>query len=186
MSQFLTLAKKRRSIQPVMFDDVEISKEDILKILEAAHWAPSHKKIFPWRFIVFGGDAKEDLAEFVKSNYQKLAAPEKFSEMKQKKFGKKIMQSSHIIALISKESGELPAWEDLAATSSAIQNLWLAATDMGYGGYWSSPSFVCKEKKFFDCTENESCLGLFYLGKPKDGLQLPASRPDLMDYVSFR
>jgi len=54
----LDLIKKRRSIFPAQYTDREIAKSDIEKILEAANWAPTHKKTEPWRFRVFRGNAK--------------------------------------------------------------------------------------------------------------------------------
>src|SRR5512137_1062460 len=48
--QFLALARARRSIRK--FLDRAVSKEDLLRILEAARWAPSNHNRQPWRFSV--------------------------------------------------------------------------------------------------------------------------------------
>lgn len=43
----------RRSVFQASFTEEEVSKEDILSILEAANAAPTHKRTQPWRFVIF-------------------------------------------------------------------------------------------------------------------------------------
>jgi nitroreductase len=47
---FLTLARSRRSIRK--FSERDVSREEILRVLEAGRWAPSNHNRQPWRFIV--------------------------------------------------------------------------------------------------------------------------------------
>ena len=44
------------------------------------------------------------------------------------------------------------------------KNLWLTATEMGLGGYWSTPAYVDQIGGFVSMEEGETCLGLLYLG----------------------
>ena len=62
------------------------------------------------------------------------------------------------------EKESVPEWEEIAATAMAVQNLWLTATEMGLGGYWSTPAYVDQIGNFISMEEGETCLGLFYLG----------------------
>ena len=59
----------------------------------------------------------------------------------------------------------IPEWEEIAATSIAVQNMWLSCTSRDIGCYWSSPSYAKNLKKFLGLNKNEKCLGFFYLGK---------------------
>ena len=68
------LIKERRSIFPPQFIDKPISKETIEKILEAANWAPTHKKTEPWRFKVLMGEKKQELGAFLSNIYQEVDA----------------------------------------------------------------------------------------------------------------
>src|SRR5690606_41803596 len=61
--------KKRRSVFPVQYTDAPIAKADIVKKLEAANCAPTHKKTEPWRFKVLQGEAKEKLGLFLSLKY---------------------------------------------------------------------------------------------------------------------
>ena len=65
----------------------------------------------------------------------------------------------------------IPEWEEIAATSMAVQNIWLSCVDSHVGGYWSSPKYIHQLHEFLSLKNNERCLGLFYIGvhdsKPK-------------------
>ena len=58
---FLELAKNRRSIRAYRKDPVP--GEKIVKLLEAARWAPSGANIQPWDFYVVTGSKREGLVE---------------------------------------------------------------------------------------------------------------------------
>ncbi len=66
------LIKNRRSIFPVQYNDKPIAKEAIVQLLEAANWAPTHKKTEPWRFKVMQGKSKEDLGIFLSTKYKEV------------------------------------------------------------------------------------------------------------------
>jgi nitroreductase len=58
----------------------------------------------------------------------------------------------------------IPDWEEVAATAMAVQNMWLACTEMEIGAYWSSPGIIKYMDEFFDMKDGERCLGFFYMG----------------------
>ena len=95
--EILRVIKSRRSVMPQQFNEKVIEKEQLDKILDAANWAPTHKKTEPWRFKVFSGVSKEDLGIFLASKYKETA--ENFSNFKYKKIISKFNQSSVVIAI---------------------------------------------------------------------------------------
>ncbi len=177
--------KERRSIFPNQFTGEVIPDAKITELLELAHWAPSHRKTFPWRFHVIGGEAKIAFAEFLANTYKNTAA--KFSEFKYNKLKKKVLNSSHIVVINMQPDPEkrVPEWEELAATAMAVQNLWLGATAKGLGGYWSSPSLIDKIPSYLKTADSERCLGLFYLGVPGEAELVKRERPELINYVKW-
>ena len=76
------LIKKRRSVFPDQYVDKTIAKADIEKILEAANWAPTHRKTEPWRFKVLQGNSKEALGTFLATRYQETEAKPKKIKVK--------------------------------------------------------------------------------------------------------
>ena len=161
------LIRARRAIYPRSFTGVPVTDEEIWALLEDANWAPTHKKTEPWRFKVFRGDARKRLAEYLADHYKASTPSDLYSDLKYEKIGAKPMQSSCVIAICMQRDPDerLPEWEELAAVSCAVQNLWLSGTARGIGMYWSSPSAIIKAREFLGLASGERCLGLLYLGK---------------------
>ena len=92
---------------------------------------------------------------------------ENFSKFRHDKIKEKLTKSSVVIAICMqrdlKES--LPEWEELASVSMAVQNMWLMASNLGIGSYWSSPSLMNYLGEHISLLEGEKCLGFFYMGK---------------------
>lgn len=158
------LIKKRRSVFPVQYNSSPISKTEIEKILEAANWAPTHRKTEPWRFKVLLGESKERLGQFLSKKYQETEARPK--QIKIKKLLENPKRAGAVIAIcIQRDPKEsLPEWEEIAATAMAVQNMWLCCTEMGIGCYWSSPALIQYMGEFLELNTGEKCLGFFYMG----------------------
>lgn len=177
----------RRSVFPQFFQDKEIPADILHQILENANWAPSHRHTEPWRFVVFQGEGKKALADQVIERYRLGVPADKQDEKKVAKTRKKIDQSGAVIGIVMHRDPEarVPEWEEIAATSMAVQNLWLSLEQHGLGGYWSSPGFLTKEYALMPWTaENERCLGLFYLGY-HEAPDLPRKRGELDKKIEF-
>ena len=158
------LIKTRRSIFPDSYTQQEITPETLLRILECANTAPSHKLTQPWRFTVFRNKGLVRLADKLGSLYRENTPADRFLQKKYEATRNKVLQSGTVIAINIHYSGEIPEWEELAAVACAVQNLWLAAAAEGIGGYWSSPGTIKQMDKFLELSDNEACLGFFYMG----------------------
>lgn len=178
------LIKKRRSIFPVQYNNTPIAKADMQKILEAANWAPSHKKTEPWRFKVLQGDKRAELGEFLSNTY--IDITEKPKQIKSKKLIENPKKAAAIIAICMQRDPleSVPEWEEVAAVSMAVQNMWLTCTEMGIGSYWSSPGLIQYMGEFFNLKEGEKCLGFFYMGY-FDGKYPEAVRKPIDDKVEW-
>ena len=160
----LDLIKKRRSVFPVQYNGKSISRTEIETVLEAANWAPNHKKTEPWRFKVVTGEGLKRLGDFMAEVYQ--ATEEEPKQIKIKKLRENPRKASAVIVICMQrdEQERIPEWEEVAATAMAVQNMWLCCTEKGIGSYWSSPGIISKMDQFFDMPPGERCLGLFYMG----------------------
>jgi len=164
------LIRTRRSIYPKAYNDQEITNDEIRHVLENANWAPTHKKTEPWRFRVLRGNALIRLGEFLAGDYKSKTPDELFSEVKYEKMRTKTTRASCVIAIYMQRDPDerLREWEEIAAVSAAVQNMWLTCTAMRIGAYWSTPSAFIDTKDFLDVFPGERCLGLFYMGKCDD------------------
>lgn len=158
------LIRKRRSVFPAQYSDKPIAKKDIERILEAANWAPTHRKTEPWRFKVLQGESKEKLGLFLSLKYMETESKPK--ELKVKKLIENPKKAGAMIAIcMQRDPNEsVPEWEEVAATAMAVQNMWLCCAEMGIGCYWSSPGLIKHMNEFFALNEGEKCLGFLYMG----------------------
>lgn len=171
------LIKRRRSVFPPQYNDKPIAEEDIRHILEAANWAPTHKKTEPWRFKVLRGESKDKLGLFLSLKYMETDPRPK--QLKTKNFIENPKRSAAVICIcMQRDPAEsLPVWEEVAATAMAVQNMWLCCTEMGIGCYWSSPGLIRYMGEFLELNEGEECLGFFYMGYYDKALPEISRRP---------
>ncbi|WGK66202.1 nitroreductase family protein [Croceiramulus getboli] len=180
------LIRSRRSIFPDQYVDRPVAKEDIEMMLEAANWAPTHRKTEPWRFKVVQKQGLVQLGEFLCNKYKETTPKDKFSEFKHKKMLQNPQKAGAVILICMQrdEKERLPEWEEIAATAMAVQNMWLTATELGLGAYWSSPGLIQYMHEFVDLAPGERCLGLFYVGH-YEGEHPEGQRQDIAEKVEW-
>lgn len=158
------IIEKRRAVFPDQYEEEAVSEETIKEILEAANWAPTHKRTEPWRFKVMLNESKNALGDFLAKKYQETTTS--FSNFKYQKIQRKFQQSACVIVICMQPDlkAGLPEWEEVAATAMAVQNMWLRATELGIGSYWSTPTNMIFFNEFLPLEKGEKCLGFFYMG----------------------
>lgn len=169
---------------PNLYSDEPISQEELDAILESANWAPNHKHTEPWRFKVIEGAAKERFGEFLVAKYKENTEADKQSERKINVMREKCTKSDKIVLIFLKKSGLAPEWEELAAVSMAVQNMWLMCTAMGIGSYWGTPGAIHKMRDFIDFEEDMDCKGVFFMGKRGIDL-MPGNRKPMEQKVEY-
>jgi nitroreductase len=134
------------------------------KLLDAAVRAPSHHLTQPWRFIVLTGPALKELGDV----WAKAAERE----------GKdgdsvrdKPLRAPVIITFVGRPHGDNPRVvevEEYHAIGAAIQNILLAAHDMGFGAMIrTGPAAALPEVlNYLGVEESEYVAGFIYIGVP--------------------
>ncbi len=169
--------KNRRSIFPKSYLQEPIENEVLLRLLECANQAPTHKLTEPWRFKIFKGAGLKRLADEMVSEYKEITPTESFLQKKSDSIREKVMQSGAVLAICMQVSGKVPEWEELASVACSVQNIWLAASAMGIGAYWSTPALIHNLNAFLELKENEKCIGLFYMGYHHEKTELGNRTP---------
>ncbi len=171
MSNFELIKKiieERRNINPADFNDKKISDDDINSILSLANWAPTHGRTEPWRILVLAGNACANFGKTHADLYKENTPEEKFLQDTYIKFENQGIKSSHVLIVYSKrgKNPNIPEWEELAATSAAVQNMLLGAEALGIAAFWSTGGQITKPslKKYFELTDEENIIGVIYLG----------------------
>lgn len=165
LEEIKKVIQERRSLYQRDFSGELIEKEILETLLECANAAPQHKRTQPWRFTVFAGEGRKKLAEGLAEAYEKNTPAEKLLEKTRDALYSKPLESGAVISVQVAYSGAVPAWEEVAATACAVQNILIAASASGLGGYWGTPGIIKNMQDFLGLNENEESLGFIYLGK---------------------
>jgi nitroreductase len=174
MSQYtelLEVIKSRRSIGRVKED--RVPRQLIENILEAGIWAPSHYQTEPWKFFVLEGAARAQLGEVLGEIYRIGLQKQELTAEEQRKYelqNRKPLRAPVIIAVaaVPSDKPQVTLREELAAVSSAVQNMLLAAEALGLGAIWRTgePTYHPLIKKFFGLREIDEMVGFIYIGYP--------------------
>ena len=155
------IIRNRRTVYPIQFSNKELSKDIINEILENAIHAPTHRMTQPWFFKVYKGESKVKLSSLIKKIDQ-----DKFSKIKIDKFVEKVNLSDTIVSICMNrdKDNRVPEWEEIAAISMAVQNIWLSCYVNNIGSYWSSSPLKDEYSKLEKLDINQKCLGFFFMG----------------------
>lgn len=176
-NEILYAIQNRRAVFQARYKDIEIKEEDLQAVLEAANAAPTHKRTQPWRFVIFRKDGLNRLGSELSRIYKEITPADRYNPVVEENMGKKATESKVAIAVIVNYTGEVPEWEELAATACAVQNMWLASFSLGIGAYWASPGLINHIAPFLKLEENQKCIGLFYMGYADPEDREPARTP---------
>ncbi len=134
-----SIIRNRKSIYPNDYTGDEIPDNLIREMLLNANHAPTHRMTQPWFFKVYKNESKKKLIDIVSKIDES-----KISKIKLDKFIQKINDSNTVISIFLNrdEKERLPEWEEIAAVSMAVQNMWLTCYVNNIGSYWSTPGFI--------------------------------------------
>ena len=164
----------RRSIGRVKQDPVP--RDLIERILESAVHAPNHRITEPWRFHVFTGKGRGELAR-VRAEIARLQAEaegedEELAAGRISRERKKAFRAPVVVAVIC-ESGrdEIETLENYAACAAAVQNVLLTAHALGLGAMWRTGPVAYHDhmREFFGLEEGDTVVAHLYLGFPDMG-----------------
>lgn len=160
----INLIEKRKSVFPKDYIDQPIDDQILEDLVKYGTMAPNHKRTRPWKYQIFKGEEKVQLGQELQAIYKHNTPDHLFLEKKYNDIGFKTTQAGAIISIVCDFSPLVPEWEDIAAVSMGVQNMYLLCTALGLGCYWSSPKIVEQLKNSLIIEEGQRCLGLFYVG----------------------
>lgn len=150
----------------------EVPRPLVETLLELVTWAPNHKRTWPWRLAVLGGEARRTLGESIAD----VMAAQGDDPPKVAKTRTKYLRSPIVVAVGAApgDSAEQTA-ENRYAVAAGVQNLLLGAHAHGLAALWGSPmrganAAINEVCGFADDTE---VLGLIYLGWPTGTVESP-------------
>jgi nitroreductase len=167
----MEIIKQRRSIGQMTQE--QPTRAQIERLLEAATYAPNHHVTEPWHFFVLTGAAREQLGEIMETSMrQRLQGSETPPTQEQLwKERMKPMRAPVIIAVTLKDVRHLAGepTENIEAAAAAVQNMLLAATEMGLATIWRTGS-VARDplvKQWLGLSPEDPIVALVYVGYPR-------------------
>ncbi len=169
------LLMNRRSVKARDMVGPGPDRADMEKILAAALRVPDHGKLFPWRYLVLVGAAREKLGDVIaKALIEENETSEKVAE-KMKGYA---TQGPVLVVAISsvREESTIPVWEQELSAGAACQNMITAATALGYASCWLTgwASYSPTVKAGLGLKANENIAGFIFFGNQADE---PSERP---------
>src|SRR5918912_465013 len=164
----------RQSIGRVKQDPVP--RELIERILGSAVHAPNQKITEPWRFHVFTGKGRGELAraraETARLQAEAEGEDEELAAGRISRERKKAFRAPVVIAVISAAGrDEVETLENYAACAAAVQNMQLTAHSLGLASIWRTGPVAYHEnmRRFFGLKENDQIAAYLYVGYPDMG-----------------
>lgn len=140
----------RRSIR--RFQEKEVPLECLYEIINAGIAAPSSKNRQPWKYIVFGNEKKKELLNAMKIGLARedrgiTALPKSRFGISDAKNTLRIMEEAPVIIIVLNIYASSPFLQidsderiseicDSLSIGASIENMILAAEDMGLGSLW--------------------------------------------------
>lgn len=192
ITETASLIAHRRSVKPIDMDASKNISDDLWKtLIECANWAPSHGHTEPWKFVVYRDDSRNDLASALQAAYKSDTPEAEFKPEKFEKMALNPLYAHAVIAIVMKRGDlpKIPVMEEIEAVACAVQNMHLAASAAGLGLFWSSPAatYGSSFAEFLELGNEDQCLGLLYVGWPKEGKPWPiSSRKPAMEKVVWK
>lgn len=164
----------RQSVNRVKQDAVP--RESLEQILDSAVHAPNHKITEPWRFHVFTGKGRGDLAR-ARAKLAEIMADEEGEEPdlaagRVSRERKKAFRAPAVIAVISRAGrDEVETLENYAACSAAIQNMQLTVHALGLASIWRTGPVAYHPfmRDFLGLEDGDKIAAYLYVGYPDMG-----------------
>jgi nitroreductase len=133
--------RHRRSIKK--FADRAVTREEIERMLDAAVLAPNHRMTEPWRFYVLGPEARRAYGLALGDRKaRKVEDADAAALVREKVAGEHAdLPAMIVVAMVLDENPEIRE-EDYASVMMAVQNLSLAAAEMGLGTHIKSGAIM--------------------------------------------
>ncbi|MCG8270122.1 nitroreductase [Aquamicrobium sp. NLF2-7] len=155
-------------------DDVQIAK-----IIAAASRVPDHGKLAPWRFIIYRGEAREEVGRRLVALAEELEGP--LPEGRRMKEQTRFSRAPVVIGVVStpKHHPSIPGWEKFLSGGMAAMNLMIAANALGFGTnlitnwYSDSP----EGRAVLGLAPDERVVGFVHIGTSEGPVQ-DRPRPD--------
>ena len=162
--------KNRRSNLAKLMGGAGPSEVQLQEILTIAARVPDHRKLAPWRFVVFQGEARAEFGHHIASAFIKANPdlPPDRTAFERERF----LRAPLVVGVISSPKECLrgtPEWEQILSSGAVCYNLCLAAQAAGFGAQWLTEwyAYDTDVQKALGLSGAERVSGFIYIGTPQ-------------------
>ena len=161
----------RRSVKPDRLAAPGPTPEQLRQILTVGARVPDHKKLAPWRFIVFEGDARKSIGEvFAKACQAEESQPPSHVRLDMER--ERFLRAPLVVAVVSslKPRPGAPEWEEVLFAAAVCYNTCLAANALGFGTTWLTEWIAYSKtvRVALGLKDSERIAGFLYIGQPME------------------
>lgn len=178
--QTLALLARRRSTVAKDMGEPGPTPDQLDTLIRIGARTPDHGKLFPWRFVVFEGEARAAFSEKLEARFRELEpeAPLERFALERSRF----LRAPVVIAVVSDtiENHKIPEWEQILSAGAVCQNLLVAAAAMGFGAQWLTEWYAYDKvmKAELGLEPGERVAGFVYIGTAQaPGQERPRKAP---------
>ncbi|MEL7446780.1 MAG: nitroreductase [Pseudomonadota bacterium] len=155
------------------------------ELLRVAARVPDHRRLEPWRFIVFEGAARDAFGLEIERRFVATTPDAPQSQRAEER--ERLLRAPTVVAVISSPTlgHKTPVWEQELSTGAVCQTLLLAASAAGWGACWLTEwiSFDDGIRDILGLSASERVAGFVYIGtSTTDAPERP--RPDMATVVT--
>ena len=159
----------RRSLTAAQMTGPGPSSEELDALLSMAARAPDHRRVHPFRFLVFEDEARASFGEVLASaKANETDVPPDTLEVERERF----LRAPIVVAVISSVDADhkTPEWEQILTTGAVCQNLVIAAGAAGYAAQWLTEWYSYNNEVLaaMGLEADERVAGFVYIGTPAD------------------
>ena len=157
-----------------------MTRAEIETLLDAAVLVPNHRLTEPWRYYVLGPDAREEYGRALGvRKARKIEDPEASHTMRDRVAAEhRALPCMIAIALVKSDNPEI-AEEDYASAMMGVQNIMLAAVELGLGAAIRTGGVMgdSAARAAAGVGENERIVAIVNVGEPAETPGGPKKRP---------
>ncbi|MEZ5775474.1 MAG: nitroreductase [Hyphomicrobiaceae bacterium] len=177
----IRLLLQRRSVAAAKLAGPGPDEETLATILKAAARVPDHKRLVPWRFIVFEGAARLRFGEML----CRVLAARSGEALGEERLGLergRLTRAPLVVAVVTRvvENPAVPEWEQVLSAGACCQNLVIAANAFGFSTNWITEwyAFDADVARELGLGAGERIAGFIHIGTATEP-PVERERPDL-------
>lgn len=180
-SEVLSFLAHRRSGMVKCMGDPGPDAEQLGLILRLAARVPDHRKLFPWRFLVFQGKERAQFGEHLAAKFKHDCPQMDESRVEFERV--RFLRAPIVVGVVSspKECPRgTPNWEQELSAGAVCQNMLLAARASGFSAQWLTEwyAFDAHIAGVLGLENTERMAGFIYLGSQNQTVT-ERPRPDI-------